>query len=93
MLPVAPIGKSDEIQFLQAFQVSSIGLICYASVLHGALITVDHAADDERTAAILSQIDRFSGRVNRVEDDLKVVRNDEADDSGLRGFQRAETDA
>ena len=84
MLAVAALGKPDEIEFLQAFDVDSIGLVRDAFVLHGALITVPHPANDQRTPGTLTQIDHFSCGIDGVENDLEIVRYDEADNGSLR---------
>ena len=88
MLPVASIGKPDEIEFLQSLEVRSTGLVGDAFVLHGALITVHHPANDQRTPSIPTQIDHFARGIEGVEDDLKVVRYDEADDRNLWSLTR-----
>jgi len=84
MLPVAPIRKPDEVKLLQTFKVSSSGFVGNPLALHGALITVQHSTNDKRTRGIPTQIDYFASRIDAVEDDLKVVRHDETDDSSLR---------
>ena len=92
-LPVAPIGKPDEITFLQAFKVSSSGLVRYAfwyCTVRSSPFTMPPMTNAQW--AFRRRFDHFTGRVNRVEDDLKVVRHDEADDCSLRDTKR-QTDA
>jgi hypothetical protein len=88
VLPVGPVGEPDEIELFQIFKISSSGLVRDAFVLHRALITVHSAANDEGTVGVPTQIDDFPSRLDRVEDDLERVRDDEADDSSLSGTER-----
>ena len=88
MLAVAPVGKPDEVQFLQTFEVASSGLVRKPFVLHGALITGDRPAYHHRASGMLTQIDGFARGLDGVEHDLEVVGHDEADDSSLRSTKR-----
>jgi len=85
MLPVSAIGKPHEIKFLQTCEVSSSGFVDGAFDLHGALITVQHPANDKRTRGIPTQINDLPSCIDRVEDNFKVVGDDEPDDGSLGG--------
>src|SRR5262249_40339157 len=84
VLPNAPVGKPGEVEFFQKFEISARGLVRDALELHGALITLHHSANHQRASAITAKIDDLACGLNSVEDDIKIVRHDEADQGGLR---------
>jgi hypothetical protein len=83
-LPLTTVGKAAEVQLLQAFQLGSHWLIGDAFVLHGALVPIDQATDDECDLGIPSQVVDLSRYVQRVEEDLQTIRHDNAYDRRLR---------
>lgn len=83
MLPVAALGELREVTLLQPLELNARRLVSDALELHGALITVQQPADNERASGIMAEVDRFARRHERIEQEFKIIRHDEPDDCGL----------
>ena len=83
-LPLTTVRKPDEVELLQAFQLDPGGLIRDTFVLHGALVPIDQATDDECDLGIPSQVVHLSRYIQRVKEDLEIIGHDNAYDGRLR---------
>ncbi|HEY8650132.1 MAG TPA: hypothetical protein VIL70_04380 [Chthoniobacterales bacterium] len=82
-LSVAFLRERAEVDILEMSQLGATGKIRYALILCGTFVTDVPIANDECNLGVTSQIDDPSGDVERVEDNLQIVGQRDANERSL----------